>query len=100
MSEAGEAGGPLITRPTETYRAIHALVWLAAHGLHRVRIEGRENLPREGGILLAANHQSFADIPLIAAVVPRQRRKTMVAIGNRYHWRSCGPMPPIPKCDG
>ncbi|MFT5051271.1 MAG: 1-acyl-sn-glycerol-3-phosphate acyltransferase [Chlamydiales bacterium] len=38
---------------------------------YRVRVEGRENLP-EGGALLAANHESFLDIPLVSnAAGPR-----------------------------
>jgi 1-acyl-sn-glycerol-3-phosphate acyltransferase len=55
---------------TPVYRALHVCVWLGARLLHRVRIEGRGHLPRSGGYLLAAKHQSFIDIPLIAAVVP------------------------------
>jgi 1-acyl-sn-glycerol-3-phosphate acyltransferase len=44
--------------------------WLGSRLLHRVRIEGLEHLP-EGGCLVASNHQSFIDIPLLAAVIPR-----------------------------
>ncbi len=39
--------------------------------VHRYRVEGREHLPREGGCVIVANHQSFLDIPLIAASTPR-----------------------------
>lgn len=38
---------------------------------HRVEVRGRENLPRAGGMLLVANHQSFMDIPLVAVGTPR-----------------------------
>jgi 1-acyl-sn-glycerol-3-phosphate acyltransferase len=38
---------------------------------HRLRVEGREHFPREGGVLLVANHQSFLDIPILAAGSPR-----------------------------
>ena len=50
-------------------------MWLLVHPIYRlayrVRIEGREHLP-EGGALLAANHESFLDIPLVSrAAAPR-----------------------------
>lgn len=61
--------GILVER-TWVYRSIRSLCWLASRVVHRVKIEGLERLP-EGGCLLASNHQSFVDIPLIAAVVPR-----------------------------
>ena len=37
----------------------------------RLRVEGVERIPRQGGILLAANHQSFLDILAVGASVPR-----------------------------
>jgi 1-acyl-sn-glycerol-3-phosphate acyltransferase len=33
---------------------------------------GMGNIPREGGALLVANHQSFLDPPLVAAFLPRE----------------------------
>lgn len=38
-----------------------------------VRVEGLGHLP-EGGAILAANHQSLVDIPLLVAAIPRQVR--------------------------
>lgn len=60
----------VLVRRTWVYRVIRFGCWLASRVVHRVRIEGLQNLP-EGGCLIASNHQSFVDIPLIAAVVPR-----------------------------
>lgn len=37
-----------------------------------LRVSGLENIPRTGGCLLAANHQSFLDPPLVASVLPRE----------------------------
>jgi 1-acyl-sn-glycerol-3-phosphate acyltransferase len=37
-----------------------------------LRAAGLENIPREGGCLLAANHQSYLDPPLVAAFLPRE----------------------------
>ncbi|MEX2119054.1 MAG: MFS transporter [Pirellulales bacterium] len=36
-------------------------VWLAAHTVYRVRVEGREHLPDHGGALLVANHVTWLD---------------------------------------
>jgi 1-acyl-sn-glycerol-3-phosphate acyltransferase len=38
----------------------------------QVRTVGLENVPRSGGALLAANHQSYLDPPLIGAYLPRE----------------------------
>ena len=37
-----------------------------------VRVFGRENVPREGGVLLASNHQSYLDPFLVGAQLPRE----------------------------
>ncbi len=39
--------------------------------LFRPRMEGREGLPKAGGALLCANHQSLLDIPLLAHLTAR-----------------------------
>jgi 1-acyl-sn-glycerol-3-phosphate acyltransferase len=38
----------------------------AGHLGFGVRVRGREHLPERGGLLIAANHQSYLDIPAIA----------------------------------
>jgi 1-acyl-sn-glycerol-3-phosphate acyltransferase len=45
--------------------------------LYRVRIEGREHLPRRGSVILAANHRSFLDSIFLPMVLGR--RVTYVA---------------------
>ncbi len=45
--------------------------------IYRMRVAGRENLPREGGALLVANHVSFVDALLISAASPRPVRFLM-----------------------
>lgn len=37
----------------------------------RLSVEGSENIPLSGGVLLASNHTSYADIPTLLALIPR-----------------------------
>jgi putative phosphoserine phosphatase/1-acylglycerol-3-phosphate O-acyltransferase len=41
----------------------------------RVEIEGLENIPREGGVILASNHRSYLDGLVVAAIASRRGRK-------------------------
>ena len=50
------------------YWLTRILSWL----LFRPRIIGRENVPREGGFIMASNHISYYDPPLIGGWQPRQ----------------------------
>ncbi len=56
--------------------AYRLIAWMSrpvVFGLYRLRVEGLEHLPREGGFVLAANHTSnFDPWPLSLAVYPRQ----------------------------
>jgi 1-acyl-sn-glycerol-3-phosphate acyltransferase len=61
----------------------------------RRRVAGVEHLPRDGGVLIAANHQSYLDIPLIAVAVPRHvsfvaRRSLANWSWLAYVMRQCG----------
>lgn len=42
-----------------------AICALFIYGFGRLRIYGRDNVPRSGGVLLAANHTSYIDPPLV-----------------------------------
>lgn len=39
--------------------------------IYRPRVEGRDNVPREGGVILASNHLSFIDSIAIPVAAPR-----------------------------
>jgi len=39
--------------------------------LYRVRVRGRENIPKEGPFILATNHISYFDPPLVGCVIKR-----------------------------
>ena len=53
---------------------MRVLVSLVTGILYRVRIEGAENIPTEGGALLVANHVSWADGALLFLNCPRHIR--------------------------
>jgi 1-acyl-sn-glycerol-3-phosphate acyltransferase len=64
----------------------------------RVRVEGREHVPRRGAVILASNHRSFLDSIFIPLVV--RRRVTFVAKAEYFDdaktawfFRSCGQIP-------
>jgi len=59
------------------------LVWLLSHTIYRVRVEGRQNVPKRGGALLVANHVSFIDGVLLILYFPRPVR--MVARADPVH---------------
>ncbi len=48
------------------------LIRIGGAALWRLRCYGIGNLPRSGGVLLAANHQSYLDPPLVASCLPRE----------------------------
>lgn len=61
------------------------LLRLASMLFFRLRVTGQENVPKSGGVLLVANHQSFLDPPLVGCSCPRQAyflaRKTLFRSG-------------------
>ena len=60
-------------RPSWLYSLIAVLTWPVVRGLFRLRASGLENLPKEGGFVLAANHWSnFDPWPLGIPLFPRR----------------------------
>jgi acyl-[acyl-carrier-protein]-phospholipid O-acyltransferase/long-chain-fatty-acid--[acyl-carrier-protein] ligase len=53
----------LIIKMPET--VVRFILWCVAMALFRIRLEGRENIPRTGGALLVSNHISYADAVLV-----------------------------------
>jgi 1-acyl-sn-glycerol-3-phosphate acyltransferase len=56
------------------YRVARNLARFLAHRLFNWRIEGTELVPKTGGFIIASNHVSYADPPLIGAAAPRRLR--------------------------
>ncbi len=50
---------------------IRLVLWLLTHTFYRIRVVGRENLPRRGPALIVSNHISFIDPFLIGASTDR-----------------------------
>jgi 1-acyl-sn-glycerol-3-phosphate acyltransferase len=61
----------IFVHKTLVYRLCRGGVWLYLKLRNRMRVEGREQVPAEGGALIVANHQSVLDIPLMAASTSR-----------------------------
>jgi 1-acyl-sn-glycerol-3-phosphate acyltransferase len=73
-------------RPTPLYLLIGAASWPVMRGLFRLRAEGVENLPQNGGFVLAANHTSNLDPwPLAMPLWPRRFLRFM-AKSELYWW--------------
>lgn len=52
-------------------------LWLLTHTVYRVRVEGREHIPANGGALFVCNHLSFADVCFLMASTHRPIRFIM-----------------------
>ena len=45
--------------------------WILINVMYRVKVDGIENLPEEGPVLMVSNHVSFTDPLIIAGCIPR-----------------------------
>ena len=59
---------------TKFYQKCHKAVAGIIRKVYRVDIEGAENIPETGGVILAPNHLSNRDVYVIAASINRQVR--------------------------
>ena len=67
--------------PLGLYKALRGLLKIIAGLLVRIDIEGLENIPAQGQFIMATNHLSYIDSPIIGVVIPR----TMyVLAGEKY----------------
>jgi 1-acyl-sn-glycerol-3-phosphate acyltransferase len=60
-------------------KTIPALFWAARNTIHgvsrvlwRVQVRGVENVPRSGPLIVACNHRSYLDPPVMGSFVPRR----------------------------
>lgn len=66
---------PLVPKPATVlcviFRAVRQVLIPLSHAVYRPTIIGKENVPRQGGVLLASNHLSFIDSFCIPLAAPR-----------------------------
>jgi 1-acyl-sn-glycerol-3-phosphate acyltransferase len=78
-------------RPSPFYMLVALLSWPVFKGLFRLRAEGVENLPSEGGFVLAANHSSNLDPwPLGLPIWPKRYLRFMAK--SELYWWPLGPL--------
>lgn len=54
------------------YWATWVAVRLMARVLFRLQVTGQRHIPKTGGVLIAANHASYLDIPILGCGMPRR----------------------------
>ena len=64
-------GLPPPPRGSRAYRVAKAVLGKPLRLLYRVEVQGADNLPADGPIILAANHRSFMDSIFLALTSPR-----------------------------
>ena len=56
--------------------ALYWTVWIIVRGFARLlfhlQVSGEDHIPRTGGVLIAANHASYLDIPILGCALPRR----------------------------
>lgn len=70
-SESSAAREPVRMDKTLTYHVLRSSCWLFLKLYCRMRIEGAERIPATGGCVLAANHASHLDIPILSTITLR-----------------------------
>ena len=73
-------------RPSLFYSFVAVLSWPILKGLYRLRAEGEENVPAEGGFVLAANHFSNLDPWPLGMPLWPQRFLRFMAKSELYWW--------------
>lgn len=78
-------------RPSPFYLLAGAAGWPFTYWVYRLRAEGVDNVPREGGAVLAANHTSnFDPWPLAIPLWPRRFVRFMAK--SELYWWPLGPI--------
>jgi 1-acyl-sn-glycerol-3-phosphate acyltransferase len=70
--------------PISRRSATDLLNWLLVR-LTSLTVEGTENIPRTGGVILTTNHMSRVDTPLLLISVPRKDLGALIAHKYRFN---------------
>ncbi len=68
------------------YWVVKAILWPLLHFVFRPWAEGVENVPKEGPVILAGNHLSFADHFFGAGFLPRK----VISLGKAEYFTGSG----------
>ena len=71
-SSSVKAGSPL------RQRIIKAIIYVLAHVVLRLRFEGVENIPAQGGLMITTNHMSLADTAILLLNPVRKDQAALV----------------------
>ncbi len=70
------------------YWLIKTILKPTLHGVYRIRVDGLDNVPRKGAVIVAANHISFLDSFFIPLII-RRRKVTYLAKADYFkNWRT------------
>jgi 1-acyl-sn-glycerol-3-phosphate acyltransferase len=58
-------------KPNIIYRFCRFVCFVLFKIIWGLRVEGAENVPSQGGVIIAANHRSYGDPPLVGVTSPR-----------------------------
>ncbi len=70
------------------YQIIRVLIRFAYLFIFRVKVEGSENIPKEGGIIFCGNHRSNHDAPLI--FFSQKRKLSFMAKDSLFSFKPFG----------
>lgn len=67
-----DTGHPSQNVSTVVYGMVWVLVYAVARIGFRLHVTGRNRIPSQGGVIVAANHASYLDIPVVGCALPRR----------------------------
>lgn len=67
------------------YKLVHIFLRITLSACYGLKIIGRENLPESGGLILAANHTSYLDPPVMGAAVPLRHQVYFMAKAQLFN---------------
>ena len=54
------------------YAIFHLILFVIVKLFFRIKVIGRSNIPKKGGVIIASNHVSYLDPPFIGCVICRR----------------------------
>ena len=82
----------------EMYNVLKSAGTLPMKGLFKTEVNGLENIPKTGPVIIAANHRSFIDSIFIPFVIPRKvtfvaKAEYFDSIKTRWFFKATGQIP-------